>query len=89
MCLQYEYSKEIEIENKKYNDTQVKLHNQIETLNDTITKLENINSDTLLNYQALNNENTALKKVFIFCSIMSVLKSENLCYYICQKFFRI
>ncbi|XP_020286012.1 myosin-13-like isoform X2 [Pseudomyrmex gracilis] len=58
----YEYSKEVEIENKKHCNNQVKLHNQIETLNDTITKLESINSDTLLNYQALNNENTALKK---------------------------
>lgn len=65
MCSQYDYSKEVEVENKKQSDAQVKLRNQIEILNDTITKLENINSDTLSNCQALNSENVALKKVLI------------------------
>ncbi|KMQ89683.1 testis-expressed sequence 9 protein [Lasius niger] len=57
-----DYSKELEVRNKKLDDIQVKLHNQIGTLNDTITKLENINSDTVSNCQTLGNENVALKK---------------------------
>jgi len=52
--------------NKKLDDIQIKLHNQIGTLNDTITKLENKNSDAILNCQTLNSENTSLKKVFIY-----------------------
>ncbi|XP_029665609.1 uncharacterized protein LOC115237003 isoform X5 [Formica exsecta] len=57
-----DYSKELEVRKKKLDDIQVKLHNQIGTLNDTITKLENRNSDTISNCQALSNENVALKK---------------------------
>ncbi|XP_012538345.1 intracellular protein transport protein USO1 isoform X3 [Monomorium pharaonis] len=57
-----DYCKELEIEKKKLNNTQIKLWNQIEVLNDTITKLEHANSDTLLDYQALSNENIVLKK---------------------------
>lgn len=57
-----DYSKELEIKNKKLDDIQVKLHNQIGTLNDTITKLENTNSDAVSNCQALSNENVSLKK---------------------------
>ncbi|XP_029172382.1 dynactin, 150 kDa isoform [Nylanderia fulva] len=66
MQLEYDkkcdYSKELEVRNKKLDDIQVKLHNQMETLNDTIAKLENINSDTVSNCQVLNNENVSLKK---------------------------
>ncbi|EZA46899.1 hypothetical protein DMN91_005382 [Ooceraea biroi] len=57
-----DYCKELEVENKKLDDAQAKLHNQIGTLKDTIVKLENTNSDTLTNCQALSNENVALKK---------------------------
>lgn len=53
------------MENKKLDDTQVKLCSQIASLNNTIIKSENINSDTLLKYQVLKNENTMLKKVFV------------------------
>lgn len=63
---QCDYSKELEIKNKKLDDIQVKLHNQIGTLNDTITKLENTNSDAVSNCQALSNENVSLKKVFLY-----------------------
>lgn len=55
-------SKELEIENKKLDNIKIKLYNQRRTLNDTITKLENRNSDTISNHQALSNENAALKK---------------------------
>jgi len=57
------------VEKKKLDDVQVKLRNQIETLNDTITKLERINSDILLDSQTLNKENIILKKVNLhsFC----------------------
>ena len=57
------------MEKKKLDDVQVKLRNQIETLNDTITKLERINSDILLDSQTLNKENIILKKVNLhsFC----------------------
>ncbi|XP_018044168.1 PREDICTED: uncharacterized protein PFB0765w-like [Atta colombica] len=54
--------KELEVEKKKLDDVQVKLRNQIETLNDTITKLERINSDILSDSQTLNKENIILKK---------------------------
>ncbi|GAB1862395.1 Testis-expressed sequence 9 protein [Camponotus japonicus] len=57
-----DYCKELEVGNKKLDDIQIKLHNQIGTLNDTITKLENKNSDAISNCQALNSENTFLKK---------------------------
>ncbi|KAL0106481.1 hypothetical protein PUN28_016293 [Cardiocondyla obscurior] len=57
-----DYCEELEAEKKKLEGTQIKLHHQVETLNDTITKLENVNSDTLSNYQTLNNENVNLKK---------------------------
>lgn len=57
-----EYSKELEVENKKLDEIQVKLRNQIGSLNDTVTKLECTNSDALSRYQALNNENIALRK---------------------------
>lgn len=50
------------MEKKKLDDGQIKLRNQIEMLNDTITKLDRVNSDTLSDYQALSNENTTLKK---------------------------
>jgi len=60
------------VEKKKLDDVQTKLCNQIETLNDTITKLECVNSDTLSDYQVLSNENTVLKKVLLypFCYIL-------------------
>ncbi|XP_011640374.1 uncharacterized protein LOC105429233 [Pogonomyrmex barbatus] len=54
--------KELEVEKKKLEDIQIKLRNQTETLNDTITKLENLNSDVLSDCQVLKNENTTLKK---------------------------
>ncbi|XP_012220862.2 testis-expressed protein 9 [Linepithema humile] len=57
-----DYSKELEAENKKLEDAQVKLYNQIATLKDTITKLENIKFDALSSCQTLNNENVVLKK---------------------------
>ncbi|XP_011874294.1 PREDICTED: testis-expressed sequence 9 protein [Vollenhovia emeryi] len=57
-----DYCEELEVERKKLDDVQVKLRSQIGTLNDTVTKLERVNSDTLLDYQALNNENIVLKK---------------------------
>ncbi|XP_024869183.1 testis-expressed protein 9-like [Temnothorax curvispinosus] len=57
-----DYCKELEVEKKKLDDAQIKLRNQIETLNDTVTKLERVNSDTLSDYQALSNENIVLKK---------------------------
>lgn len=57
-----DYSKELEMKNKKLDNIQVKLHNQIGTLNDTITKLENTNSDAVSNCQALSNENVSFKK---------------------------
>ncbi|XP_025996419.1 testis-expressed protein 9 [Solenopsis invicta] len=57
-----DYCKELEGEKKKLDDTQIKLWNQIEALNDTITKLERANSDTLSDFQALSNENIVLKK---------------------------
>ncbi|XP_050463284.1 testis-expressed protein 9 [Cataglyphis hispanica] len=57
-----DYSKELEAQKKKLDDIQVRLHNQIGTLNDTIAKLENRNSDTISNCQVLSNENVALKK---------------------------
>jgi len=57
-----DYCKELEVEKKKLDDIQVKLSNQIKMLNNTITKLESINSDTLSEYQALSNENIVLKK---------------------------
>ncbi|KAH0946079.1 hypothetical protein HN011_007026 [Eciton burchellii] len=57
-----DYYTELEVENKKLDDAQVKSHNQIGTLNDTIIKLENTNSDMLTNYQIIKNENIALKK---------------------------
>jgi len=53
------------VDKKKLEDVQIKLRNQIETLNDTITKLERVNSDTLSDYQALSNENIVLKKVLL------------------------
>ncbi|XP_018350879.1 PREDICTED: uncharacterized protein PFB0765w-like isoform X1 [Trachymyrmex septentrionalis] len=57
-----DYYKELEVEKKKLDDVQVKLRNQIETLNDTITKLERINSDILSDSQILSKENIILKK---------------------------
>ncbi|XP_077268820.1 testis-expressed protein 9 [Temnothorax americanus] len=57
-----DYCKELEVEKKKLDDAQIKLRNQIETLNDTVAKLERVNSDTLSDYQALSNENIVLKK---------------------------
>ncbi|KYN11633.1 hypothetical protein ALC57_16222 [Trachymyrmex cornetzi] len=57
-----DYYKELEVEKKKLDDVQVKLRNQIETLNDTITKLERINSDILSDSQTLSKENIILKK---------------------------
>lgn len=57
-----DYCKELEVEKKKLDDVQIKLCNQIETLNDTVTKLERVNSNTLSDYQALNNENIVLKR---------------------------
>ncbi|XP_032673037.1 uncharacterized protein LOC116844957 isoform X2 [Odontomachus brunneus] len=56
------YSKELEVKNKKLNETQVKLHSQIGSLSDTITKLQDINHDILSKYQGLSNENIVLKK---------------------------
>ncbi|XP_011057952.1 PREDICTED: uncharacterized protein PFB0765w-like [Acromyrmex echinatior] len=57
-----DYYKELEVEKKKLDDVQVKLCNQIETLNDTITKLERVNSDILSDSQSLSKENIILKK---------------------------
>lgn len=65
-CPQCEYSKELEVKNKKLDEIQVKLHNQIGSLNDTIVKLEGTNCDILSKYQAVNNENIVLKKVFLY-----------------------
>ncbi|KYQ59924.1 hypothetical protein ALC60_01019 [Trachymyrmex zeteki] len=57
-----DYYKELEVEKKKLDDVQIKLRNQIEKLNDTITKLERINADILSDSQTLNKENIILKK---------------------------
>ncbi|KYM94991.1 hypothetical protein ALC62_14586 [Cyphomyrmex costatus] len=57
-----DYYKELEVEKRKLDDVQIKLRNQIETLNDTITKLERINSDILSDSQTLSKENIILKK---------------------------
>lgn len=53
------------MEKKKLDDVQIKLRNQIEKLNDTITKLERINADILSDSQTLNKENIILKKVYL------------------------
>lgn len=70
---------------KKLDDIQVKLHNQIGTLNDTITKLENRNSDTISNCQALSNENVALKKVFLSL-LQYIFSLHNIINLLCQKY---
>lgn len=56
----------------KFGETQIKLHNQIGSLNDTIGKLEFTNNDILSKYQVLNNENIVLKKVFLYLFIIII-----------------
>ncbi|XP_031833094.1 testis-expressed protein 9 isoform X2 [Nomia melanderi] len=51
--------KDLEIEHKKY---ETRMQNDIESLKDTITKLENINKELHCQSQALNAENLVIKK---------------------------
>ncbi|XP_011148220.1 uncharacterized protein LOC105188453 [Harpegnathos saltator] len=57
-----EYSKQLEVKNKKLDETQVKLYRQIELLSNTIAKLESTNCDIFSKCQALSNENIVLEK---------------------------
>ncbi|KAK0089244.1 hypothetical protein PV326_004545 [Microctonus aethiopoides] len=56
------YSKDLEVENKKLNETKDKLYNQVINLKETIVKLEGINTNHQSELQIRISENNSLKK---------------------------
>ena len=63
LFIQCDICKNLESENKK---VEIKLKTEIESLRETIAKLENSNKELQYQSQTLNTENSVLKKVCIF-----------------------
>lgn len=59
----FNYSKDLEVENKKLNETKDKLYNQVINLKETIVKLEGNNANHQSELQIRISENNSLKKV--------------------------
>ena len=63
---QCNYCKELEGENKKLNETKLKLHGQGATLKETIVKLEANEANLRTEIDARGSENSSLNKVTIY-----------------------
>lgn len=75
LYVQCDICKNLESENNKI---EIKLKAEIESLKETITKLENTNKELHCQSQALNTENSILKKV---CITLTLLFPNNNFFY--------
>lgn len=67
LYVQCDICKNLESENNKI---EIKLKAELESLKETITKLENTNKELNCQSQALNTENSILKKVCITLTLL-------------------
>ena len=80
LYVQCDICKNLESENNKI---EIKLKAEIESLKETITKLENTNKELHCQSQALNTENSILKKV---CITLTLFFSITIVFFIHTKY---